>query len=69
MKRNEGSTDRIVRVVLGIVLIIIGWPVLGNSALGIILDVVGVILLVTAITGFCLIYRLLGISTSKVPKE
>jgi uncharacterized membrane protein HdeD (DUF308 family) len=69
MKTNEGTADRIVRVILGIVLIIIGWPVLGNNALGIILDVIGVILLVTAITGFCAIYRLLGISTIKAPKE
>ena len=69
MKTNEGSTDRIVRVILGIVLIIIGWPVLGNSVLGVVLDVIGVILLVTATTGFCGIYKLLGISTIKVPKE
>ena len=69
MKPNEGSTDRIVRVILGIVLIIVGWLVLGNSALGVILDIIGVILLITAITGFCLIYRLLGIGTIKTPKE
>jgi len=69
MKRNEGSTDRIIRVILGIVLIIIGWLVLGNSTLGVILDIIGVILLITAITGFCAIYRLLGVSTIKTPKE
>ena len=69
MKPNEGSIDRIIRVILGIVLIIIGWPVLGNNALGVILDIIGVILLITAITGFCGIYRLLGISTIKAPKE
>ena len=69
MKPNEGSIDRIIRVILGIVLIIIGWPVLGNNALGVILDIIGVILLITAITGFCGTYRLLGISTIKAPKE
>ena len=69
MKPNEGSTDRIIRVILGIVLIVIGWAVLGNNTLGVILDIIGVILLITAITGFCGIYRLLGISTIKAPKE
>ena len=69
MKRNEGSTDRIIRVILGIVLIIIGWPVLGNSVFGVILDVIGIILMITALTGFCGIYRLLGISTVKTPRE
>lgn len=69
MKSNQGSTDRIIRVIVGILLIIIGWPVFGNNALGIILDIIGAILLVTGITGFCGIYRVLGISTIKTPKE
>jgi uncharacterized membrane protein HdeD (DUF308 family) len=69
MKPNEGTTDRIVRLILGVVLIIIGWSVLGNSALGIILDIIGVILLITGITGFCAIYKVFGMSTLKAPKE
>jgi len=69
MKSNEGTTDRIIRLILGVVLIIIGWPVLGNNTLGIIFDIVGVILLVTGIVGFCGIYKVLGISTIKTPKE
>jgi hypothetical protein len=69
MKTNEGTTDRLIRLILGVVLIIIGWPVLGNNIWGIILDVIGVILLITGITGFCTVYKILGISTLKVPKE
>jgi hypothetical protein len=69
MKPNEGATDRIVRLILGVVLIIIGWPVLGNSALGIILDIIGLILLITGITGFCVIYKVFGMNTVKAPKE
>lgn len=68
MKPNESTIDRIIRVVLGLLLIWLGlWPLSGlqGGALGIIVGVVGLILLVTAITGFCLIYRLLGISTRK----
>ena len=69
MKPNEGATDRIVRLILGVVLIIIGWSVLGNSTLGIILDIVGVILVITGITGFCVLYKVLGMNTLKAPKE
>jgi hypothetical protein len=69
MKPNEGTTDRIIRLILGVVLILIGWPVLGNNTLGIVFDVIGVILLITGITGFCAIYRVLGINTIKIPKE
>jgi uncharacterized membrane protein HdeD (DUF308 family) len=69
MKPNEGTTDRLIRLIVGVVLIIIGWLVLGNNTLGIILDVVGVILLITGITGFCTVYKILGINTTKVSKE
>ncbi len=66
MKPNEGPVDRIIRAVLGAVLLIVGlWPLGGvqGAAGGIVAAVIGAILLFTAITGFCLIYRLLGIST------
>jgi hypothetical protein len=69
MKPNEGTTDRLIRLIWGVVLIIIGWPVLNNNTLGIILDIIGVILLVTGITGFCTVYKILGINTLRVPKD
>jgi len=69
MKSNEGTTDRIIRLILGVVLIIIGWPVLGNNTPGVIFDIIGVVLLITGIAGFCGIYKVLGISTIKTPKE
>ena len=37
-----------------------------GSALGIVLLVVGVVLAATAVTGFCPIYRVLGMSTCPV---
>jgi len=67
-KRNEGTVDRVIRAVAGLVLIWLGlWPLNGLQAAtwGIVVGVVGLILVVTGITGFCLIYRLLGISTAK----
>jgi hypothetical protein len=69
MKPNEGITDRMIRLILGVGLIIIGWAVLKNNTLGIILDVIGVLLLITGITGFCTLYKIFGINTIKVPKE
>jgi hypothetical protein len=68
MQANEGTVDRIVRLVLGAVLLWAGlWPLggLGGAVWGIVAAVVGLILLFTAATGFCLIYRILGISTRK----
>ncbi len=63
-KPNEGTADRIIRLVLGIILIAAGVFVLGG-VLKIVALVVGIVMLFTAATGFCLPYRLLNISTKK----
>ncbi len=70
MKPNEGGADRLIRIIAGIVLFMLGWGILKNNLLGIIFDILGVILFVTGITGFCGLYKLLGISTKKeeIPK-
>ncbi len=65
MVKNESKLDRIIRVVLGLVALIVAFSVGASSALGIVLLVVAVVLLVTAAVGFCPLYRLLGLSTKK----
>lgn len=65
MKQNESSMDRVVRVVVGLVLVWLGWFYLGNSTLGIVLDILGVVAIVTGLTGFCLLYKLFGNFTTK----
>lgn len=64
LKVNEGNTDRIVRIIVGIALIVLG---LATSQL--LLAVVGLVPLLTGLSGFCLIYRLLGISTCPVENK
>lgn len=63
LKQNEGKLDRIIRVVIGVVLVAAGFFVSGVTA--IVLWVLGGIALFTAITGFCLLYMPFGISTNK----
>lgn len=65
MKPNEGGADRLIRIILGILLFIIGWGVLKNNLLGIIFDILGIILFITGITGFCGLYKAFGIRTTK----
>jgi hypothetical protein len=66
MKMNEGTIDRVIRVVLGVVLLYVGFAVLAGTTLGIVLDVLGAIALVTGVTGFCALYKLFGsFSTAK----
>lgn len=64
MKMNEGPVDRVIRVLLGIALLYIGYFVVGGTW-GIVLDVLGVVAVVTGLTGFCLLYRLFGSFSTK----
>lgn len=57
MKQNVGSIDRIIRVVLGLVIIALGFYF--NSWLG----AIGIIPLFTAAVGWCPLYMPFGLST------
>lgn len=63
MKTNVGSFDCLIRLLLASVLFYLGLFLYGGSALGIGLVVMGSVLLVTALVGFCALYSLLGIRT------
>lgn len=66
MKSNESALDRIIRAVLGIALLAAGLLMAGP--LKWILLALAAIALITAVTGFCLLYKIFGINTSKKPK-
>jgi hypothetical protein len=61
MEKNVGKLDRIIRVVLGIILLCLGLY-LKNW----LLDLLGLISLATAAIGWCGLYKVFGISTCKV---
>jgi hypothetical protein len=60
MMLNEGKVDRAVRVLLGLALL--GMVFVGPQTW---LGWLGVVPLVTGLVGFCPLYRLLGIRTTK----
>jgi predicted RND superfamily exporter protein len=61
--KNESSADRALRGLVAVVAIVVALLVGAGSVAGIILLVVGAIMAVTAVAGFCPLYRMLGIST------
>jgi hypothetical protein len=69
MKTNVGSIDRLIRLVLASVLLYLGLFLYGGTGLGIGFVVAGTVLLVTALVGFCGLYRLLGIRTSQTHEQ
>ncbi|MDO4895207.1 DUF2892 domain-containing protein [Moraxella sp.] len=64
MKINVGKADKIIRIILGLVLIglvigkVIGWW-----------GLIGLIPLATGMFNFCPIYHLLGINSCGLPKK
>jgi uncharacterized membrane protein YdbT with pleckstrin-like domain len=63
MNANIGTIDRVLRVVIGVVLLAyaipLGFPQTGWNWVG----WIGVVPLLTAFVGFCPAYTLLGVST------
>lgn len=62
MKANEASWDRISRVIIGAGLVAVGLMAVGGG-LGWVLTAVGLILLATALVGWCPIYAVIGRGT------
>ncbi len=65
MKANESSLDRIIRVLLGIVLLALNVAGVVTGTLGTIFIIVGVLALFTGALGVCPLYALLKIRTNK----
>jgi hypothetical protein len=62
---NEASWDRIVRVILGIVLLALGWGGVVTGGWGLFLKIIGFVPLLTGLIGWCPIYALFKIRTLK----
>ncbi len=60
MKTNVGKTDKAVRIVLGIVIIALGF------AYGSWFGLIGIIPILTAFMSFCPLYSVFGINTCPV---
>lgn len=61
---NEGSLDRAIRVIAGVVALSLTF--LGPQTLW---GLVGIVPLATGILGYCPLYGVLGIRTCPVPKQ
>jgi len=66
MKKNVGSIDKIIRLIIAIVAIYFAYAGgLEAAWAGYVLYAVGAILLFTILTGSCPLYSIVGASTSK----
>ena len=63
MKKNMGSPDRIVSVILAIVFAVLYFTGTVPGTWGIVLLVLGVVFILTSVVGMCPIYALGGMNT------
>ena len=66
---NVGSTDRVIRIIIGLVLIaspyLLDLALWDNQTVKILIQVVGAILVFTGATRFCALYKIIGVDTKK----
>lgn len=65
MKKNMGSSDRIIRTIIAIVIAVLYFTGTVSGTLGIILLVLAGVFLLTSFVSFCPLYAPFGISTCK----
>jgi hypothetical protein len=65
MKPNMSSADRVIRVMIAILLIVLGLTSVLTGTLAVVGYVLAAVFLLTAVVSFCPLYALLHISTSK----
>lgn len=63
MKQNMGDADRTIRMLLGSILAILFFVAVHDGTAGAIVGIISVILFISALTGWSVIYFLLRIST------
>lgn len=63
MKKNMGTADRIIRVLLAAVFTYLYFSGTVTGTLGIVLVVLGGVFVLTSLVSFCPLYTLVGLST------
>jgi len=62
---NEAGWDRVVRVVLGVVLLVLGWGGIITGGWGLAFKIIGFVPLLTGLVGWCPLYSLFKFATKK----
>ncbi len=69
MKKNMGSTDKIIRLILAAVFAVLFFTGTVTGLLGFVLLALGAIFVLTSLVGFCPIYALVGLNTCPVEQR
>jgi len=65
MKKNMGTIDKVIRILVAAVVVVLYFTHLISGTLGIILLILSAVFVVTSILGFCPLYLPFGLSSNK----
>ncbi|HTO14452.1 MAG TPA: DUF2892 domain-containing protein [Edaphocola sp.] len=69
MKKNIGTADRIIRVIVAVIVGILYYKGIIFGTLGIVLLIAAGVLLLTSFVSFCPIYKLFGINSCAIKEK
>ena len=69
MVKNVGQSDKIIRIVAGVILICLDLFEVVSGSFSWLLSLIAIILIGTALVNFCPIYKLLGKNTCSVDNK
>ncbi len=68
MKKNMGSADRVIRVLLAVVFAVLYFTGTVPGTIGIVLVVLGAVFVLTSVVSFCPLYTVVGLNTCATKK-
>lgn len=68
MKKNMGSTDKIIRILIALVIGVLYYTETINGTVATVLGVLAIVFLLTSFISFCPLYLPFGINTCKKEK-
>ncbi|GAA4809975.1 DUF2892 domain-containing protein [Litoribaculum gwangyangense] len=66
MKKNMGGTDRIIRLLIAVVVVILYWQGFVEGTIAYVLLALSGIFVLTSLISFCPLYTLVGLNTCKI---
>jgi len=69
MEKNMSSADRIIRVIIAAIIVILYMTKIISGSLGIILIALSAVFLLTSFISFCPLYRIVGLGTLRRKKD
>jgi len=68
MKKNMGSADRVIRILLAAVFAVLYFTGVVPGTIGLVLVILGAVFVLTSLVSFCPLYTIVGLSTCPVKK-